>query len=109
MYQVLYTGIHTGSQYLDKTLLKKGFPGEPVFDASVAVVQTHEWGSKIRGKFQKAVLLIRHPKPAILSLYNLWRGGGHVGLAPKKMYEKEKGQGKCFKPLNFISEHLQLH
>lgn len=79
----------------------KGFPGEAFFDASVAVVKTHEWGSKIREKFQKAVLLIRHPKPAILSLYNLWRGGGHVGLAPDRVYEKEQGEGNCSKPSYF--------
>lgn len=93
----MFTGIHTGSQYLDKRLQQKGFPGEPVFDASVAVVKTHECGAEIRKRFQKAVLLIRHPKPAILSFYNLWRGGGHVGIAPKKSYEKGKGKGKYCK------------
>lgn len=94
----LFTGVHTGSQFVDDLLAKRGFPGEPVFNASVAVVKTHQWGPKIRARFQRAVLLIRHPKPAIQALFNLY-SQGHTGCAPKENYNRL--DGKCKNQMHF--------
>lgn len=60
------TGILTGSIYLDMSLSWNGFPAENVSDGSVLVVKSHVTPDDHAIKFKDAVLLIRHPKNAIL-------------------------------------------
>lgn len=87
------SGIYTGSVYKDYGLLKNGFPAESVVNGSVSVVKTHEWGAAGRQRFQRAVLLIRAPGPAILAEFNR-QSGGHVGFASPERYRRNKGRCK---------------
>jgi hypothetical protein len=86
------TGILTGSVYKDYGLLKSGFPAESIFNSSVLIVKTHEWGSSGWEKFGKAVLLVRDPAKAILAEFNR-QSGGHVGFASPDRYKRTNG--KC--------------
>lgn len=85
------TGTYTGSVYKDYGLLKNGFPAESVTNGSVLVVKTHEWGSKARVPFLKAVLLVRSPGAAIQAEFNR-QSGGHVGFATPERYRRNKGK-----------------
>ncbi|KAJ8928896.1 hypothetical protein NQ314_018467 [Rhamnusium bicolor] len=82
---ILPVGIYTGSVYKDYGLLKNGFPAESVFNGSVLVVKTHEWGPNARSKFSKAILLVRSPGPAIQAEFNR-QSGGHIGFASPDRY-----------------------
>lgn len=86
------TGVLTGSVYKDYGLLKSGFPAESISNSSVLLVKTHEWGSHIWSKFNKAILLVRDPAKAILAEFNR-QSGGHVGFASPDRYKRTKG--KC--------------
>uniref|UniRef100_A0A1B6DAR1 Sulfotransferase domain-containing protein n=1 Tax=Clastoptera arizonana TaxID=38151 RepID=A0A1B6DAR1_9HEMI len=85
------TGLYTGSVYKDYGLLKNGFPGESIVNNTVIVVKTHEWGSSARQRFDKAILLIRAPGPAILAEFNR-QSGGHIGFASPDRYRRNKGK-----------------
>ncbi|KAL3889979.1 hypothetical protein ACJMK2_002291 [Sinanodonta woodiana] len=69
------TGFATGSVYCDSRLFPSFKTGECVFDGRAIVVKTHRWGEKTRSRYQKAVLIVRHPARAVLSLFNLMRAG----------------------------------
>ena len=84
-------GIYTGSVYKDYGLLKNGFPAESVVNGSVLVVKTHEWGAVARKQFQKAILLVRAPGPAIQAEFNR-QSGGHVGFASPERYRRNRGR-----------------
>lgn len=84
-------GIYTGSVYKDYGLLHSGFPAESVANGSVLVVKTHEWGPKARRQFQKALLLVRAPGPAIQAEFNR-QNGGHVGFASPDHYKRTRGK-----------------
>lgn len=62
---------------------------------SVSVVKTHEWGPSIRDSFDKAVLLIRSPGPAIQAEFNR-RSGGHVGYASIDCFTRNERRGTFF-------------
>lgn len=85
------SGILTGSVYKDYGLLKNGFPAEDVINGSVLIVKTHEWGSKAKKPFTKAVLLVRNPTSAILAEFNR-QSGGHIGYASPSKYKRNKGK-----------------
>lgn len=85
------TGILTGSIYKDYGLLKSGFPAENVYNRSVLVVKTHEWGPKAMLPFNKAILLVRDPDKAILAEFNR-QSGGHVGFASPDRYKRTNGR-----------------
>lgn len=87
------TGIYTGSVYKDYGLLKSGFPGENIYNSSVLVVKTHEWGPRAWSMFSKAILLVRDPDKAILAEFNR-QSGGHVGFASPDRYKRTKGRCK---------------
>jgi hypothetical protein len=56
-------------------------------------VKTHEWGSHVWNKFDKAILLVRDPAKAILAEFNR-QSGGHVGFASPDRYRRTKGKCK---------------
>nr|CAD7409860.1 unnamed protein product [Timema cristinae]CAD7424555.1 unnamed protein product [Timema monikensis] len=85
------TGIYTGSVYKDYGLLKNGFAAESVVNGSVSVVKTHEWGKEARKPFDKAVLLVREPGPAIQAEFNR-QSGGHIGFASPDRYRRNNGK-----------------
>lgn len=85
------TGYFTGSVYKDYGLLKNGFPAESVFNGSVLVVKTHEWGAPTRKMFSKAILLVRTPSAAIQAEFNR-QNGGHIGFAAPDKYKRLKGK-----------------
>uniref|UniRef100_A0A6P7FHA9 WSCD family member CG9164 n=1 Tax=Diabrotica virgifera virgifera TaxID=50390 RepID=A0A6P7FHA9_DIAVI len=85
------TGYHTGSVYKDYGLLKNGFPAESVYNSSVLVVKTHEWGPSARSQFSKAILLVRTPASAIQAEFNR-QSGGHIGFAAPDRYKRMRGR-----------------
>ncbi|XP_037049867.1 WSCD family member AGAP003962 [Bradysia coprophila] len=85
------TGIYTGSVYKDFGLLKSGFPAENIFNSSVLIVKTHEWGPNAWEHFGKAILLVRDPDKAIIAEFNR-QSGGHVGFASPDRYKRTKGR-----------------
>lgn len=101
-----FKGIYTGSVYKDYGLLKNGFPGESIINSSVSIVKTHEWGSRARQRFDRAVLLIRSPGPAILAEFNR-QSGGHIGFASPDRYRRNKG--KCLYTLQCILYYFSSH
>ncbi|XP_065207725.1 WSCD family member CG9164 [Planococcus citri] len=96
------TGILTGSVYKDYGLLWNGLFGESVTNQSVSVVKTHEWGPATRKLFDRAVLLIRSPGPAILAEFNR-RSGGHLGYASAERFTRHNGKEWSM----FVMEHLE--
>lgn len=84
-------GIYTGSVYKDFGLLKSGFPAENIFNSSVLIVKTHEWGPNAWEHFGKAILLVRDPDKAIIAEFNR-QSGGHVGFASPDRYKRTKGR-----------------
>ena len=89
---IFLLGVLTGSVYKDYGLLWNGLFGESVMNQSVSVVKTHEWGIMTRELFDKAVLLIRSPGPAILAEFNR-RSGGHLGYASADKFTRHNGKG----------------
>lgn len=77
--------------YKDYGLLKSGFPAENIYNSSVLVVKTHEWGPRAWSMFSKAILLVRDPDKAILAEFNR-QSGGHVGFASPDRYKRTKGR-----------------
>lgn len=86
-----YPGILTGSIYNDKVLKIMGFPGENIQNSSVLVVKTHDYGRNETQKYQRAILILRNPKDALLAEFNRLRGG-HIGFARKEDFTKSR----CF-------------
>ncbi|XP_047999023.1 WSCD family member AGAP003962 [Leguminivora glycinivorella] len=99
------TGIMTGSIYMDYGLRTHGFPAENVTDGTVLVVKTHEAPPVHPDKFQAAVLLIRHPKDAILAEYNRLHKG-HIGTAPKSAFKRKSHEHKTTDWVKFVSYQL---
>ncbi|CAG0904629.1 unnamed protein product [Darwinula stevensoni] len=85
------TGYMTGSVYsTDMYLRDHGFPGEGIQNGSVSVVKTHEgdWDG-----FDRALLLIRDPGPAIQAEFNR-RYAGHLRRAPEEAFRRQDGRGQ---------------
>lgn len=72
-------------------MLKSGFPAENIFNSSVLIVKTHEWGPNAWEHFGKAILLVRDPDKAITAEFNR-QSGGHVGFASPDRYKRTKGR-----------------
>ena len=84
------TGILTGSVFPDPSLKKSGF-GEGINNQSVIVVKTHNIGiTRNKGKFDRAVLLVRDPFDAILAQFNWIQSKSHIGHATE---DKFHGKG----------------
>ncbi|CAL1536116.1 unnamed protein product [Lymnaea stagnalis] len=79
------TGILTGSEYLDQELATSGFHGEGATvhhnGSHVILIKTHGSDAGTRERYDRLILLVRHPKGAILSDFNRVYGGGHLGRA----------------------------
>lgn len=97
------TGILTGSKYCDR-VLKKFFYAENVVSSNVIVVKTHlgRGGANLRpdahvglqqDKYDRAIVLVRHPRDAIISEANRYFNQGHAGkhttVLKKKFFECE--------------------
>lgn len=82
------TGILTGSIYNDKVLKMMGFPGENIQNSSVLAVKTHDYGINETRKYQRAILILRNPKDALLAEFNRIRGG-HIGHAREEDFSKK--------------------
>ncbi|XP_059145586.1 WSCD family member GA21586-like [Physella acuta] len=82
------TGVYTGSEYHDTELRMRGFLAEGVANSSTIVVKTHGSDVITRDRYEKAVLLIRHPKGAIKAEFNRIYGGGHKSTATPDFFEK---------------------
>ncbi|XP_046563244.1 WSCD family member AGAP003962-like [Haliotis rubra] len=80
------TGIATGSVYIDEALRLNGFPGESLSNGSVVAVKTHEYYEGKR--YTRAILLIRNPYEAFLSLFKLIKSN-HTGELTVDKYGKD--------------------
>lgn len=76
-----------------------------MFNSSVLVIKTHEWGNKAYKLFSKAILLVRDPEKAILAEFNR-QSGGHVGFASNDRYTRTKGRCKLY--LYLFQKNKQL-
>ena len=89
-------GILTGSVYMDKGLVKNGFPAEYITNGSVIAVKTHRFGDDEDGDkavtmFDRAILLVRDPFASLFSVFNFLKSGGsHTGYAPVEYYRGNK-------------------
>ena len=95
------SGVYTGSVYTDPNLQMKGFRGEGIFDGRVVVIKTHERPGKGPREpiyFDKALLIIRHPKDAVIS-YFLTSLVGHTGLPKRLKYFKNVRESEFTKAL----------
>ncbi|ESP05360.1 hypothetical protein LOTGIDRAFT_102906 [Lottia gigantea] len=112
------TGIATGSVYNDSSIYNQGFPAEGVHDDTVILIKTHEWGEKEKGRYQKAVILIRDPFDALRAEFNR-QHRGHLGHASYFDYKQCKYKIRMIVPIiikrlsfpdwrNFIHENAGL-
>ncbi len=86
------TGIYSGSVYNDSGLRDAGFGGEKVQDSTVLGVKTH---AAAGAKFDQVILIVRHPKEAILAEFNRrhsvkYEQNQHVGLAPQQEFDTKQ-------------------
>lgn len=84
-------------------MLKSGFPAENIFNSSVLIVKTHEWGPNAWEHFGKSILLVRDPDRAIIAEFNR-QSGGHVGFASPDRYKRTKGRCNYSKKKLFESK-----
>lgn len=54
-------------------------------------MKTHEWGPGAFKMFDKAILLVRDPKRAIVAEFNR-QSGGHVGFASRERFTRTQGK-----------------
>ena len=66
----VYPGYYTGSVFNDHQLKNNGFPGEGLRSGKVIAIKTHYYGSECSPKYDKVILLMRHPVETILSDFN---------------------------------------
>ena len=81
-------GIATGSVYCDGRL-KDVFIGECSKGRDVIVIKTHKVVKDEEVPFEMAVILIRNPHSAILSVFNLAYTGSKMATAPLNTYESK--------------------
>ena len=79
-------GYYTGSLYFDPWLKKNGFPGEGITTGQAVAVKTHFYGSDCSPKFDKVILLMRHPVGAIVADYNRQGANEHIGTANPALF-----------------------
>ncbi|CAH1780856.1 unnamed protein product [Owenia fusiformis] len=96
------TGIYTGAVYNDTILKKHGFPGEGQTDGHVIVVKTHRVYFLPRGKYKRAIIIIRNPFDAFLAEFKRLNGG-HVSEITEGVF-KEKNMGRRFN--NFLLSRI---
>ena len=96
MHCLFILGILTGSVYMDKGLVKNGFPAENITNGSVIAVKTHRFGDDSVGDaavtmFDRAILLVRDPFASLFSEFNRLKSGeSHTGYAPVEYYRGNK-------------------
>jgi len=81
-------GIATGSVYCADRI-KDVFIGECSKGRDVIVIKTHKVVKDEEVPFEKAVILIRNPHSAILSVFNLAYTGSKMAIAPLNTYESK--------------------
>lgn len=81
-------GIATGSVYCADRI-KDVFIGECSKGRDVIVIKTHKVVKNEKVPFEMAVILIRNPHSAILSLFNLVYTGSQMATAPLNTYESK--------------------
>ncbi|XP_059095768.1 WSCD family member CG9164-like [Tigriopus californicus] len=85
------SGIMTGSVFKNLNLLRNGFPGENIANGSVSVIKLHKTTIQRMEAFDKLILLVRDPLPAILAEFNR-QAGGQVGYAPPWAFKENNGE-----------------
>ena len=84
----VFTGYYTGSVYHDSTLRDNGYPGEGVSDGKVVAVKTHYYGSNCSPKYDRVILLMRHPVRTLLADFNRQATvNDHMGKAHPALFE----------------------
>ena len=79
------SGYYTGAR-----LKKHGFLGEGITTGRVVAVKTHYYGSDCSPKFDKVILLMRHPVGAILADFSRQAAAkgtnNHIGKAHPALF-----------------------
>ena len=83
-------GYYTGAYNIDHQLQKNGFPGEGITTGEVVASKTHYYGSDCSPKFDKVILLMRHPVGTILADFNRQAAAEgpnrHIGKADPALF-----------------------
>ncbi|XP_059144280.1 WSCD family member CG9164-like [Physella acuta] len=99
------TGVLTGSEYNNGNLASKGFLGEGVVNESTILVKTHRYNPVTLQRYEKAVLLIRHPYEAIKAEFNRQNGGGRKFNTTKDSIEKNWPSYYSMRQLDWVRFH----
>ena len=112
-----FTGVLTGSLYND-SVLKKELRGEGIHDGSVSLIKTHglsdnkklfHFDPEFNVSYDKAVILIRHPKDGIVSEVNRrYTEPGHTGNIDKERWKRRVVQAYMLTLLKKYSKFI-LH
>ncbi|XP_060073302.1 WSCD family member AAEL009094-like [Ylistrum balloti] len=86
------TGIRTGSIYNDGELQMNGFWGENKCTRikTCLVIKTHEWHTEYQTFYDRAILILRHPRDSILSSFHFFNGGRHVREARPYLFHTDR-------------------
>ncbi|KAK7095157.1 WSCD family member GA21586-like [Littorina saxatilis] len=84
------SGVYTGSVYNrhgDPELWAQGYYGEGVANGSVVAVKNHGTpGFRGRGRYKRAIVVIRNPYDAMFADFNRRATGSHTGVALLRSY-----------------------
>ena len=73
--------------YDDKKLKTAGFPGEGTQTGKVVAIKTHDYGPTCKPNYDRAIVLIRHPRETMLSEFNRQASfGDHTGKAHPSLF-----------------------
>ncbi|XP_021372453.1 WSCD family member CG9164-like [Mizuhopecten yessoensis] len=97
------TGIATGSIYGDGQLQQRGFPGETkcVKVDECLIVKTHEWKNDYQTYYDRAILILRHPRESVVSSFHYFNGGLHLKEANLQLFHSDHW-------IRFAEERIQF-
>ncbi|XP_033743206.1 WSCD family member AGAP003962-like [Pecten maximus] len=97
------TGVSTGSIYGDALLQRNGFKDESkcVKSDTCLVVKTHEWKTDYQSYYDRAILILRHPRDSVVSSFHYFNGGLHVKEAKPHMFHTDHW-------IRFAEERIQF-
>ena len=89
LYPFDFTGIYTGTIYIDYQLQGRGFHGEGHKYNDVIAVKTHTAFDYQRPGFKRCILILRNPYAAIWAEFNLLRTQTHIRIAEPAQWESQ--------------------
>ena len=93
----MFSGKLTGAVYLDLSLKNHGFPAEGIITKKVIAVKTHHYGLTCKTKYDRAILLIRHPAGAVMAEFNRQASlPSHSGKAHPALFNSKRKIAKVY-------------